>query len=59
MPWQASDALRHSSRATTAKKRKMWSEVANAVLKQTGDEGRAVRAANAAIKKHGMGKKKA
>jgi hypothetical protein len=29
----------------------LWSEVANNVLAETGDEGRAVRAANAAVAK--------
>ena len=29
----------------------MWTEVANSVLSDTGDEGRAVREANAAVAK--------
>ena len=51
MPWKASDAKRHSKKANSAKKSRQWSEVANSVLAATGDEARAVRSANAAVKK--------
>ena len=46
MPWQASDASRHTHKATTAKEKRGWSEAANKVLRETGDEGRAVRTGN-------------
>jgi hypothetical protein len=50
-PWTASSAKRHSRKASTPKKQRQWSAVANSVLKKTGDEGAAVRAANGVIKK--------
>lgn len=49
MPWSATDAPRHNSRADTPAKRALWSKVANEELRQHGDEGRAIRAANAAV----------
>jgi len=49
MPWRPEDAPRHTHKADTAHLRELWSEVANNVLAETGDEGRAVRAANAAV----------
>lgn len=55
MPWQKADAPRHDKKADTLQKKSQWAAVANSVLKQTGDEGRAVRAANGVI---GRSKKK-
>lgn len=49
MPWKPSDALRHTKKATTAKKKRQFSDVANSVLAATGDEGRAIREANAVV----------
>jgi len=50
MPWKPSDATRHTKKAgSSAKAKRQWSDVANSVLKKTGDEGRAVREANAVI----------
>jgi len=51
MPWQPEDAPRHTHKADTPHLRGLWSEVANKVLAETGDEGRAVRTANAAVAK--------
>lgn len=51
MPWKMSDALRHTGKAATPGAKKQWASTANAVLKRTGDEGQAVRVANAAVKK--------
>jgi len=48
-PWAPSDATRHTKKANTAKKKRQFSHVANAVLAKTGDEGRAIREANAAV----------
>lgn len=42
MPWTAEDAER-------AKRQRMWAEIANSVLADTGDEGRAIREANAMV----------
>lgn len=49
MPWSPKDALRHTHKATTAKKKRQFAHVANAVLAATGDDGRAIREANAAV----------
>ncbi len=51
MPWQPDDAPRHDRKADTPHLRRLWSEVANKVLDDTGDEGRAIRIANAAVAK--------
>jgi hypothetical protein len=53
MPWSPSDGpTRHTKKANTPGKRKQWSTVANSVLEKSGDEGKAVRIANAAVAKH-------
>jgi hypothetical protein len=49
MPWGYGDARRHTRKATSATKQQQWSDVANGVLSSTGDEGRAVREANAVV----------
>jgi len=49
MPWTPKDAPAHNRNAT-GKRARQWADVANSVLQHTGDEGRAVREANAAIK---------
>jgi len=51
MPWQPSDAPLHTHKADTPHLCRLWCEVANNVLAETGNEGRAVRAANAAVLK--------
>lgn len=52
MPWTSSDGpRRHTKRANSPAKRKKWAAVANAVLKSSGDEGKAIRIANAMIKR--------
>ena len=53
MPWKSSSARRHTRKARSAKAKRQWSKVANSVLRRTGDEGRAVRAANSVVKKRG------
>ena len=57
MPWGAKDAKRHTKKAKSAKSKRQWGHVANSVLERTGDEGRAVAAANSVIKKRGMKKR--
>jgi hypothetical protein len=53
MPWTPDDGpQRHTRKANTPRKRRQWATVANDVLAKTGDEGRAVRAANAAVAKY-------
>jgi hypothetical protein len=53
MPWKPNDGpSRHTKSANTSAKKKQWASTANSVLKESGDEGKAVRIANAAVKKH-------
>ena len=56
MPWTASAAQGHTKKAKSAVAKRQWAEVANSVLKRTGDEGSAVRQANAVIarRSHGL-----
>jgi len=51
MPWSAKDAPRFTKKARSPKAKRQFSHVANAVLAQTGDEGRAIRAANSVVAK--------
>jgi hypothetical protein len=53
MPWTPKDASRHTKKAKSPKQKRQWSDVADSVLSRTGDEGRAIREANAAVKKTG------
>jgi len=52
MPWIADDAQRHTHKATTPELKELWARVANNCLERTGDEGRAIREANAAVARH-------
>jgi hypothetical protein len=58
MPWGPSDAARHTRKANSAKKKRQWAHVADSMLKRTGNESSAIRAANAAVAKSGRGSKK-
>ena len=49
MPWTANDAERHTHKATTWTLKELWAKVANECLERTGNEGRAIREANAVI----------
>ena len=51
MPWKPSDATRHTKKAKSPKAERQWRDVANSVLSKAGDEGRAVREANAVVKR--------
>ena len=51
MPWKPSDAVKHNKHAT-GHHAKRWAAVANGVLRRTGDDGRAIREANAVIRGH-------
>lgn len=57
MPWTSRDATRHTKKANTPKKKRQFAHVANAVLASTGDEGRAIREANAAVGRKRKGSK--
>jgi hypothetical protein len=47
MPWDRADATRFSKKAKG--KEGKWARTANAVLKQTGDDAKAIKLANAAV----------
>lgn len=49
MPWNSqADVSRHNKAAGKSKRKgKVWRKVANKVLSETGNEGRAIREANA------------
>jgi len=49
MPWMPEDAERHTHKATTWRLKELWAKVANECLERTGDEGRAIREANAVV----------
>ncbi len=51
MPWIAKDAKAKTKRARTPRARRQWANVADRVLAATNDEGRAVREANAVVKR--------
>ena len=49
MPWTSNDAESHTHKATTPTLKALWAKVANGRLENTGDEGRAIREANAVV----------
>lgn len=49
MPWTPNEVVRHTHKATTTGLKELWAKVANESLKRTGDEGRAIREANAVV----------
>jgi len=58
MPWEASDAKRHTKKVNDQGDAEEWASIANGVLSESGDEGKAIRIANAHIRdKHKKGKK--
>lgn len=59
MPWTAADAERHTHQLRSEKQKRVWADVANSVLKRTGNEGRAVRTANGVAKRGGKRPKQA
>ena len=56
MPWNEADVAGKTKKATSATARRQWVRVANSVLARTGNDARAVRAANAVIarRSHGL-----
>ncbi len=56
MPWTAKDATRHTKKAQSPAAKRQWKKVANSVLAKTGNEGRAVASANAAVNRRGKSK---
>ena len=57
MPWSAKDASRFTKKAKGPKAKHQFAKVANKVLADSGDEGKAIRIANAAVKKRKKGKR--
>jgi hypothetical protein len=55
MPWTPSDAERHTHKAATPALQQLWAKVANDALERTGDEGRAIREANAVVARQAGG----
>ena len=51
MPWKSGDASRFTKKAKSPAAKKQFAKVANKILADTGDEGRAVRIASGAVKK--------
>ena len=52
MPWKMSDATANTKKANTPAKKKQFAAAANSVLAKTGDDAKAIRIANAAVKNH-------
>lgn len=51
MPWDAKDAEKHAGHPLSEKGRRQWAHVANSVLERTGEEDRAIAAANEIVKR--------
>ena len=51
MPWAPKDASKHDKGAKSSKRKRQWADVANSILKRTGDDARAIRGADSAVKK--------
>lgn len=51
MPWTPDDALKHTRLADDAVAKRQWAHVANGVLQRTGEEDKAIEAANAVIER--------
>jgi hypothetical protein len=49
MPWTSEDAERHTHKASTPQLKELWAKVANESLGRHGDEGRAIREADAVV----------
>jgi len=51
MPWTPLSAHAHTHKANTPHAKAVWSKISNSVLAKSGDEGKAIRIANAAVAK--------
>ncbi|MGC9271486.1 hypothetical protein [Acidiphilium sp.] len=49
MPWTPDDAEHHTHKASSRELQELWAKVANETLERTGNEGRAIREANAVV----------
>lgn len=50
MPWTYKDAKKHNKQAVGSKSH-LWASVANSILKKSNDDAKAIRIANAAVKR--------
>ena len=50
MPWTGNSFKKHNKKLSP-KKSALAADIANAILRKTGDEGKAIRIANAKVKK--------
>lgn len=46
MPWSPGDAPRFKKNLSSPDAQRRWSDIANAILKETGSESKAIRIAN-------------
>lgn len=53
MPWTPDDATRHDKKIKSKSAKHAWASIANNVLRETGDEGKAIRIANAKARSAG------
>lgn len=51
MPFKPSNAKRFTKKAKTPKLRRRFAKVANTILERSRDEGKAIRIANAAVRR--------
>ena len=51
MPWSSDDAEGHTHKATTRALKELWAKVADECPGRTGYEGRAIREANAVVRR--------
>jgi hypothetical protein len=51
MPWASRDVSKHNKSVKSPKRKRQWSSVANSILEKTGDDARAIRGANSAVRK--------
>jgi hypothetical protein len=51
MPWKPSEAKGKTHKAKSPADKKKWAATANAVLEKSGNDGKAIRIANAAVSK--------
>jgi hypothetical protein len=58
MPWTPEDASKKDKKATSPIEKRQWSDVANSILKRTGDDARAIRGANSVLAKRKLGGKR-
>jgi uncharacterized protein YdaT len=51
MPWKTGDVAGKTKKAKSAKSKRQWKDIANSVLKKTGNEKQAIMEANGVAKR--------